>query len=44
MTGFELTAEQVEAVEAEPSSQLLVAGAGTGKTTARPRRPPPARR
>ena len=38
MTGFELTAEQVEAVEAEPSSQLLVAGAGTGKTTVMARR------
>jgi len=38
VTGFELTAEQVEAVEAEPSSQLLVAGAGTGKTTVMARR------
>ena len=35
---FELTAEQVEAVEAEASSQLLVAGAGTGKTTVMARR------
>ena len=35
---FELTPEQVEAVEAEPSSQLLVAGAGTGKTTVMARR------
>lgn len=35
---FELTAEQREAVEAEASSQLLVAGAGTGKTTVMARR------
>ena len=35
---FQLTPEQVEAVEAEPSSQLLVAGAGTGKTTVMARR------
>ncbi len=35
---FELTAEQLEAVEAEASSQLLVAGAGTGKTTVMARR------
>jgi DNA helicase-2/ATP-dependent DNA helicase PcrA len=33
-----LTDEQVEAVEAEPSAQLLVAGAGTGKTTVMARR------
>ncbi|MDQ4069867.1 MAG: ATP-dependent helicase, partial [Actinomycetota bacterium] len=33
-----LTSEQVEAVEAEPSAQLLVAGAGTGKTTVMARR------
>ena len=30
---MKLTDEQAEAVEAEPSAQLLVAGAGTGKTT-----------
>jgi len=30
---MKLTAEQVEAVEADRSGQLLVAGAGTGKTT-----------
>ncbi|HET7719406.1 MAG TPA: ATP-dependent helicase, partial [Acidimicrobiales bacterium] len=30
---FDPTAEQREAIEAEASSQLLVAGAGTGKTT-----------
>ncbi len=33
-----LTDEQVEAVEAERSAQLLVAGAGTGKTTVMARR------
>ncbi len=35
---MKLTREQVEAVEAEPSAQLLVAGAGTGKTTVMARR------
>ena len=35
---FELTAEQVEAVKAPASSQLLVAGAGAGKTTVMARR------
>ena len=35
---FALTTEQVEAVEAPASSQLLVAGAGTGKTTVMARR------
>ncbi|MGH9265560.1 MAG: UvrD-helicase domain-containing protein, partial [Acidimicrobiales bacterium] len=33
-----LTDEQVEAVEADRSAQLLVAGAGTGKTTVMARR------
>ena len=31
--GIELTGEQAEAVAADPSAQLIVAGAGTGKTT-----------
>jgi DNA helicase II / ATP-dependent DNA helicase PcrA len=35
---FELTTEQVEAIEAGPAPQLLVAGAGTGKTTVMARR------
>ena len=35
---MKLTDEQVEAVEAEPSAQLLVAGAGAGKTTVMARR------
>ncbi|MDQ4091700.1 MAG: ATP-dependent helicase, partial [Actinomycetota bacterium] len=35
---IELTAEQVDAVRADASAQLLVAGAGTGKTTVMARR------
>ncbi len=35
---MKLTAEQLEAVEADRSGQLLVAGAGTGKTTVMARR------
>ncbi|MDQ3896056.1 MAG: ATP-dependent helicase [Actinomycetota bacterium] len=38
MTVVDFTGEQLEAIEAEPSAQLLVAGAGTGKTTVMARR------
>jgi DNA helicase-2/ATP-dependent DNA helicase PcrA len=35
---MDFTDEQLEAIEADPSAQLLVAGAGTGKTTVMARR------